>query len=63
MSSKINLTLAAVLVLASTSATLAAPARHSYDAQQGWSDSGGFVPGSAAERAWFDRNTRSGGGF
>jgi hypothetical protein len=63
MLTRITLALAAVLVLASASMTPAASAaRHN---APGWTEGGntGFVPGSAAERAWFDRNTRSGGGF
>ena len=59
--SKINLALAAVLVLASTSATLAASAHRSYDAAPGWSggySGGGFVPGSQAEHDWFYRASR-----
>jgi hypothetical protein len=60
MSTKINLVLAAVLVIASTSATLAASARRSYDATPGWSSGygGGFVPGSQAEHDWFARASR-----
>jgi hypothetical protein len=60
MSTKINLALAAVLVIASTSATLAASARRSYDASPGWSGGayGGFVPGSKAEHDWFARASR-----
>ena len=60
MSTKINLALAAVLVIASTSAALAASARHSYDASPGWSAgySGGLVPGSQAEHDWFARASR-----
>jgi hypothetical protein len=60
MLSRITLALVTVLVLASAPMTPAS-ARNS----AAWTDSGsaGFVPGSAAEKAWFDRNTRSGGGF
>ena len=60
MSTKIKIALAAVLVIASTSATLAASARRSYDASPGWSGGayGGFVPGSQAEHDWFARASR-----
>jgi hypothetical protein len=60
MSTKINLVLAAVLVIASTSATLAASGRRNYDAPPSWSGgySGGFVPGSQAEHDWFARASR-----
>jgi hypothetical protein len=60
MLTRITLALAAVLVLSSAPMTPASAARNA----PAWTDtSGGFVPGSAAERAWFDRNTRGGGGF
>ena len=61
MSTRITLALAAVLVFASAPMTPAASATRNAAAWTG--SSGGFVPGSAAERAWFDRNTRGGGGF
>jgi len=60
MLTRTTLALAAVLVLASAPMTPASAARNAAT----WTgSSGGFVPGSAAERAWFDRNTRGGGGF
>ena len=60
MLTRTTLALAAVLVLASAPMTPASAARNA----AAWTDSsGGFVPGSAAEKAWFDRNTRGGGGF
>ena len=62
MLTRITLALTTALVLASALMTPASAARHNAPS---WTEGGntGFVPGSAAERAWFDRNTRSGGGF
>jgi Spy/CpxP family protein refolding chaperone len=58
---KTKITLAAMLVLASASASLAATAhRNAYGNAPGWAQgySGGLVPGSQAERDWFARASR-----
>jgi hypothetical protein len=57
MSTRIRIALAAALVLASASATLARTAGHTHDVPPGWSG-GGFAPGSQAEANWFRRASR-----
>ena len=56
MLTKTRLVIAAVLVIASASASLAATAGRT---APGWS-AGGLVPGSQAERDWFERASRPG---
>ena len=61
MPTKTRIALAAVLVLASASSSLAASAhRNAYGNPPGWSQgySGGLVPGSQAEADWFARASR-----
>ena len=61
MLTKTRIVIAAALVLASASASLAATAqRNAYGAPSGWSEGygGGFVPGSQAEHDWFARASR-----
>ena len=58
MRTKTRIVLAAVLVVASASASLAAPAGRSAPRGPGWSAGGGLVPGSQAERDWFERASR-----
>ena len=55
MLTKTRLVIAAVLVIASASASLAATAGRT---APGWSAGGGLVPGSQAERDWFERASR-----
>jgi len=56
MLTKTTLAIAAVLVLTSASASLAATAGRT---APGWSDGGaGLAPGSKAERDWFERASR-----
>jgi hypothetical protein len=58
---KTKIALAALLVLASAPASLAATAhRYAYGNAPGWAQgySGGFVPGSQAEHDWFARASR-----
>jgi hypothetical protein len=55
---KTPILIAAVLVLASASASLAAPAGRSAPGVPGWSAGGGLAPGSQAERDWFERASR-----
>jgi len=56
MLTKTRIVIAAVLVLASASASLAATGRTAPAA--GWSNSSGLVPGSRAEHDWFERASR-----
>jgi Spy/CpxP family protein refolding chaperone len=58
MLTKTRIVIAAVLVLASASASLAANAHRAAPGVAGWSDGGGFVPGSKAEHDWFARASR-----
>jgi len=61
MLTKTKFALAAVLVLASGSASFAASVhRDAFANAPGWAQgySGGFVPGSQAERDWFERASR-----
>jgi hypothetical protein len=58
MSKNLKIALAAVLVLASASASLAATAGRAGPGVPGWSNGGGLVPGSQAERDWFERASR-----
>jgi hypothetical protein len=58
MSIKAKIALAAVLVIASASMSLAATASRTRPGVPGWSQGGGFVPGSQAERDWFERASR-----
>jgi hypothetical protein len=58
MLTKTRIVLAAVLVLASASASLAATAGRAGPSAPGWSTGGGLVPGSQAERDWFERASR-----
>lgn len=63
---KTKIALAAVLVLAAASASLAAsPHRDAYGNAPGWAEgyNGNLVPGSQAEHDWFARASRSGNGF
>jgi hypothetical protein len=53
---KTRVVIAALLVLASASASVAATGRTAPGA--GWSNSGGLLPGSQAERDWFERASR-----
>jgi hypothetical protein len=55
---KTRIVIAAVLVLASASASLAAPAGRTGPGVSAWSNGGGLVPGSQAERDWFERASR-----
>ena len=57
MSKNLKIALAAVLVIASASASLAATARTA-PGVPGWSNGGGLAPGSQAERDWFERASR-----
>jgi hypothetical protein len=54
---KTRIVIAALLVLASASASLAATAGRAAPGV-GWSNSGGLVPDSQAERDWFERASR-----
>jgi Spy/CpxP family protein refolding chaperone len=59
MLTKTRIVIAAALVLASTSASLAATAGRSAPVTPGWSNGAtGFVPGSKAEQDWFERASR-----
>ena len=61
MSIKTKIALAAMLVVASASTSLAATAhRPAYGNAPGWTQgySGGLVPGSQAEHDWFARASR-----
>jgi hypothetical protein len=61
MLTKTKFALAAMLVLVSASASLAASAhRNAYGNSPGWAErySGGLVPGSKAEHDWFERASR-----
>jgi Spy/CpxP family protein refolding chaperone len=58
MLTKTRIVIAAVLVLASASATLAASAGRNARATPGWSQGSGLVPGSKAEQDWFERASR-----
>jgi hypothetical protein len=58
MSTMTKVALAAVLVIASASTSLAATANRIRPGVPGWSQGGGLVPGSQAERDWFARASR-----
>jgi hypothetical protein len=61
MLTKSAIAIVAVLVLTSSSASLAATPHRT---APGWSDgAAGFVPGSKAQQDWFARASRSGNGF
>jgi hypothetical protein len=55
---KTRIVIAALLVIASASASLAATAGRTGPGVPGWSNGGGLVPGSQAERDWFERASR-----
>jgi hypothetical protein len=64
MLTKTRIVVAAVLILASASPSLAATAGRNGPGASGWSNgAAGFVPGSRAEQEWFERASRGGGGF
>ena len=58
MLTKTRIVIAAVLVLASASASLAASAGRPAPGVPGWSGGPGLAPGSRAERDWFERASR-----
>ena len=63
MLTKTPILIAAALVVASASASLAATAARTGPGVPGFSNGGSFVPGSQAEHDWFARASRSGNGF
>jgi hypothetical protein len=58
MLTKARILIAAVLVLASASASLGATAGRTAHRVPGWSNGPGLVPGSKAEHDWFERASR-----